>query len=443
MRIIYFLAAILLLANTAQAQLLKNIKDAVKYKAEQKTVQKSSDKTGEAMDGVLNGKIFKKKNKKDGGKDEPEEKDDDKKEKSKSKNKDKDKEEDAPSKSKAFSVYTKFDFIPGEKVLAFEDFAQDNVGDFPAQWNTNASAEVITTGELPGKWLKLDVTGVYMPSYIKSLPENFTMEMDVVCNGDFQYKSSPLHFAVAALSSPREFTRWQEGQGGQEGFQTWLLPVMPSGQGGKIGYYQTGSGGKTTQQYETDKFYGKKNTVKVSLWRQKNRIRVYLDEEKIIDVQNALENIKYNSLVFTLNTAKTKPDYYLISNIRIAGGLPDMRSKFMTEGKVSTNGIHFDVNSDKIKPASFPVIKEMAAVLKENASVRVKIIGHTDSDGEDQPNKELSLKRANAVKAALEKEFGIAADRIETDGKGEAEPADKADTPAAKANNRRVEFVKL
>ena len=431
MRSIYLLAVALLCGSVANAQLLKNIKDAVKNRAEQKTVQKSADKTGDVMDDVLSGKAFKKKKK---GEEEDE----------KNEKNNKEKEKTAPQ-GKTFNLYSKFDFIPGEKVIAFEDFSQDNAGDFPAKWNTNTSAEVVTATELPGKWLKLDGNGVFMPDFIRSLPENFTLEMDLICNDGFRTTSSPLYLAIASLKKQSEYTRWQQGQGGQEGFQIWLLPNMVSEKAGRIGYNQVSGTDGSRQQFQTDKFhaYGGKNTVKVRIWRQKRRVRMYLDEEKVIDVQQALGDANYNSLVFTMNTSQTKPDYYLISNIRIAGGLPDMRSKFMTEGKVSTNAILFDVNSDKIKPASFPVIKEMAAVLKENGNVRVKIVGHTDSDGDDAQNKVLSVKRADAVKALLEKEFGIAADRMETDGKGESEPVEKDNTPAAKANNRRVEFVKI
>lgn len=441
MRIIYFLVMLLFTCSVAQAQLLKNIKDAAKYKAEQKTVQKAADKTGDAMDEVLNGKIFKKKKK--NGEHDVEEKDEKKKDGKDKNGKEKNVNENPVPKGKALSVYSKFDFIPGEKVIAFEDFSQDNVGDFPAKWNTNTGAEIVTAGELPGKWLKLDAFGVFMPNYITALPENFTIEMDLVCNDAFRNESSPLHMAITALSSQKEYTRWQQGQAGQEGFQIWLLPVQVSGNGGRLGYYQVSGTQTSQQQFETDKFSRNKNTVKLSIWRQKKRIRMYLDEEKVLDVQQALGDASYNSLVFSMNTAKTKPDYYLISNIRVAGGLPDMRSKFLTEGKVSTSAILFDVNSDQIKPASFPVIKEMASILQDNGDVRVKIVGHTDSDGDDAHNQTLSLKRAAAVRAFLEKEFGIAADRMETDGKGESEPVDKDNTPAAKANNRRVEFVKI
>ena len=75
--------------------------------------------------------------------------------------------------------------------------------------------------------------------------------------------------------------------------------------------------------------------------------------------------------------------------------------------------------------------------------MKVKIIGHTDSDGTDVINLELSRKRAEAVKAALVKDFGIETALLEAEGKGEAQPIGDNKTKEGKAMNRRVEFVKL
>ena len=75
--------------------------------------------------------------------------------------------------------------------------------------------------------------------------------------------------------------------------------------------------------------------------------------------------------------------------------------------------------------------------------MKVKIVGHTDADGDDNSNLELSQKRAASVKAALVTEFAINEDNLQTDGKGEAEPVDKNNTAEGKANNRRVEFIKI
>lgn len=75
--------------------------------------------------------------------------------------------------------------------------------------------------------------------------------------------------------------------------------------------------------------------------------------------------------------------------------------------------------------------------------MRVKIIGHTDSDGPEADNLELSKRRAASVKNALSKDFGIDVSRMETDGKGESQPIVDNKTQEEKANNRRVEFIRL
>ena len=74
--------------------------------------------------------------------------------------------------------------------------------------------------------------------------------------------------------------------------------------------------------------------------------------------------------------------------------------------------------------------------------MKVMIVGHTDADGDDAANMDLSKRRAASVKSALVSEFKIDASGLETDGKGEGQPIDKNDNPAGKANNRRVEFIK-
>ncbi len=186
-----------------------------------------------------------------------------------------------------------------------------------------------------------------------------------------------------------------------------------------------------------------KTSVRVSIWRQKTRVRVYMDDKKVWDLPRGIsEGLKLESVYFRNDGNSNNDDAFYIGNIRLAVGNPDTRNKLITEGKFVTNGILFDVNSDKIKPESYGAIKDIANVLTENKEVNVQIIGHTDSDGDDNGNLTLSKKRAEAVKAALSKEFGIAASRMTTDGKGESAPVDSNNTALGKAKNRRVEFVK-
>jgi OmpA-OmpF porin, OOP family len=82
-------------------------------------------------------------------------------------------------------------------------------------------------------------------------------------------------------------------------------------------------------------------------------------------------------------------------------------------------------------------------VLKENPSVKIKIVGHTDSDGDDAKNLDLSKRRAASVKNYLITQFQANGNNIETDGKGESIPVESNNTTEGKAKNRRVEFIKL
>ena len=107
--------------------------------------------------------------------------------------------------------------------------------------------------------------------------------------------------------------------------------------------------------------------------------------------------------------------------------------------------VEFDVNSHAIRPESFGLLAELARALQGDAlrERNVVIRGHTDSDGEENYNLDLSLRRAEAVKAYLASGFGIAADRLQVEGWGEAQPLVPNDGAANKQINRRVEIVGL
>jgi outer membrane protein OmpA-like peptidoglycan-associated protein len=79
----------------------------------------------------------------------------------------------------------------------------------------------------------------------------------------------------------------------------------------------------------------------------------------------------------------------------------------------------------------------------EESQMKLNIIGHTDSDGSDEANLELSQRRAQAVKVALVEDFGISGERFTIEGQGEAKPVAENTSPEGKAANRRVEFVSL
>ena len=349
------------------------------------------------------------------------------------------------SYSQTLSYTSKYDFVPGEKIIAYEDFNSVNLGDFPLKWNTDASAEVVTVAGKEGKWLKIGKKGIFHPEFINNLPENFTFEFDLLVNNANYLSLFCLNFA--SLKKPEDFVDY-----------AYLVSIRPehavhlefgaaNSSTDGVSKLITGKAGLPVINNAVNfKVWdiAKNNFAHISVWRQGQRLRVYLNEEKIWDSPRAFEApTKYNAITFAFYGPYGNEDYYLLNNLRLAVGAADTRNKLLTEGKFVTSGIHFDVNSDKIKPDSYGILKEVANVLKENEAVRIKIIGHTDSDGDDSNNMELSKKRAQSVKNALMNEFQISSSRMETDGKGESIPFTKNDTSVGKAQNRRVEFIKM
>ena len=197
--------------------------------------------------------------------------------------------------------------------------------------------------------------------------------------------------------------------------------------------------------YESlENYFGKPAHIAIQV--QKERYRVWINEEKLFDVPKAVPpGVIMNQLYFEVGHTNYKEDQYAIyvSNIKVATGKPDTRHKLVEEGKFSTTGILFDFQSAVIKPESYAVVKEIAAVLKENSSMSINVIGHTSSDGDDNANMELSKKRSAAVKEMLVNEFGVDEARLKTEGKGETQPVADNKTKEGKMLNRRVEFIKL
>lgn len=428
--------------ETVGGKVAKNAKDKTYQKGEQKADETVDKALNKVEDGIKN--IFKKKEKKKKKKNEQVE--ENSQEMNQSKNSS-NTSNSSSSNSKNIKVYSKFDFVPGEKIIGFDDFSTTNVGDFPLGWNTNSSAEIVTLDETNQKWLFMTKDGYFQPEFIKDMPTNFTIELDVFT----RYRSSNIleyQFYILPSTNPKrdlseEYLnnyfqfKWLACEGSSSFYVIENGETVNKNEGFVVKDLICKGDDKDTPSH-----------VKFSIWRQDSRLRIYANENKVLDIPQAFDKKhKYN--VFKIGpkymnfSEQENKDEFMISNVRYAVGAPDTRNKLITEGKLVTRGILFDVNSDAIQPSSYGVLKEIATVLKENPSVNIKIIGHTDSDGDANSNLTLSQKRALAVKNILVSEFKVDGNRMQTDGKGESEPSDSNKTSIGKANNRRVEFIKL
>jgi outer membrane protein OmpA-like peptidoglycan-associated protein len=107
--------------------------------------------------------------------------------------------------------------------------------------------------------------------------------------------------------------------------------------------------------------------------------------------------------------------------------------------KIILNNIFFDFDKSVLREESFPELGRVVALLKNASNLKVKILGHTDSEGSDSYNLKLSHDRAAAVAAYLQ-EKGIDKARIAYQGYGETLPLDTNLTPEGRKNNRRTEI---
>jgi outer membrane protein OmpA-like peptidoglycan-associated protein len=120
----------------------------------------------------------------------------------------------------------------------------------------------------------------------------------------------------------------------------------------------------------------------------------------------------------------------------------DLARRLETEGKIDLYGIYFDTDKATLRPESAQVLEQVLTMLKDQPELRIAIAGHTDSEGSDRHNLDLSQRRAQAVVKWLT-DNGIAVTRLEAHGHGESQPVADNGSAAGRALNRRVELRDL
>ncbi len=348
--------------------------------------------------------------------------------------------------AKPVRSYSRYDFIPGDRVLYANDFAGDPVGELPTGWNSNGSSVVVSLEGIRGKWLRMAQRSVCLTDNEQLFGPDFTVEFDMILQIDFKGWLPP-SFNFGLLASGSEAPAANKLLSDPKGDKSFYVEISPlSGAASMVmeSYekYTRYFNSPARSYAEAARWYGK--PVHVAIQGQKERLRVWIDDEKYYDVPKGIaKNGDFNQLFFKLGSSPYNDEQIgvYVSNIKVAAGLPDLRHKLVEEGRFSTTGILFDTGSATIRPESAGVLKSVAAVLKAHPDMKVRIVGHTDSVGEEKVNLELSERRAAAVRSVLEKEYDLAGTRFQTAGKGEQEPAGDNSTAKGRAQNRRVEFI--
>ena len=316
------------------------------------------------------------------------------------------------------TLYTRYDFVPGDKVIFYDDMKDDEVGEFPYRWNLDRGVyEVVRFG---GEfWIMATDDGSIRPKIpAAALPPKYTVELEFYDNGP-DYTGN--YFYI----------RWVDQDGDNigefgitAGDDTWLT-IQGNTLASKRLSKNVAQGIHTMRIMATDR-----------------SIKCYIDEERVANVPR-VEG--FNPVGFRVyhRPYRDPENPTLFRGFRFAEGGKSLREQLDETGKIVTYGILFDSDSYTIKGESYKTLSDIGQLLQEDPNLRLSIEGHTDSDGSDEHNMTLSQNRANSVRDYLIATYSIDPSRLEAKGWGESQPIDDNATAEGKANNRRVELIKL
>jgi OOP family OmpA-OmpF porin len=317
-------------------------------------------------------------------------------------------------------LWTNYDFVPGERVIYYADFTDDQVGNFPTRLQfVEGNMEV---AELGGRrTLRATSPSKLTIPLPEVLPQRFTIEIDVINRPSLDGVGFHLRGSVGRIDDAgTSIIGW-----GSDGV------ALRGGGGGEVKL--------SNNEVNRARYRGK--PAQLRILGDGKYIKVYLDEKRLANVPNA--NFERSKVLHLVVDARSEDNSAFIGRIRVAESRKSIYDDLVASGHTATQGLLFDTGSDRLKPESTPTLKQIAAMLEQHADLRLRIEGHTDNVGAKDANRNLSEKRAAAVKAALVGEYRVNASRLESKGFGDTKPSGGNDTAEGRSNNRRVELVKI
>jgi OOP family OmpA-OmpF porin len=238
-----------------------------------------------------------------------------------------------PNNPEGFESYSRYDFVPGAQIMFAEDFGQDVIGEFPLLWKTNNRGEVVTVRSLPGQWLRLFHKGRFLSPAIKNLPDNFTVEFDMIMSfQQLNYVYPDIKIQLLQLGAgeapAKEYII-------NNNANTYVETTLMSGDE-ESSTIALQSFKNNNEDFKSDPKGLKKlgssfgKTFHVAMWIQKERLRLWINGEKINDVPQAVPvSSVFDRLAFDIGDAFYEDEQIglYISNIRIAAGAADLRNK--------------------------------------------------------------------------------------------------------------------
>ena len=326
----------------------------------------------------------------------------------------------APKKSLE-SAYAKSDFVPGDEIMFEDDLVGEQMGEFPSKWDLlEGNAEIASVN---GKTVinLTDISTEIMPlmkNQKNYLTEAFTLEFDFLGGSDEKSIYCDYIIHLKNIEGEDVATINLNGTASGWAYTSWI----------------TASGEQRENRSAAPAKEEEWNHVALSF--NKRALKVYLNGSRIVNIPNCAR-----PQYFTLQRSYWADHRNLMTNVRLCKGAVPLYNRLITDGKIITYAITFDIGKANIKPESMTEINRIAQLMKDNGDLKFEVQGHTDNTGTVAGNQKLSEQRAQAIVNKLV-EMGIAANRLSAKGMGQSAPLADNSTDEGRAKNRRVEFVK-
>lgn len=311
-------------------------------------------------------------------------------------------------------IWRNYDFVPGSEVLYVLDLTDEPVGRIPARQIEYVSGNMEVVEVNGVKVIEFSSSSIFRVRLPEGLPDDFTVEFD--------FQAAALNMGMTMLTLTHD----------SENLRTYPHHYLDL-------YRSSGISRAAGQVSNLDPIRGiTEQLIPFKLQVDGDPTApdyaiLYAGTDRAAQVPNAdfgrSDHVEFRVLANSVSRA------YLRGIVVAAHGDP-LYDALMADGVYTTRGILFDVNSDRLRPESTPTLVELATMLERNGAMAIEIEGHTDSDGDDASNLDLSQRRAQAVVDYLTAQ-GISASRMTPIGKGESEPVADNATPAGKQENRR------
>jgi len=318
-------------------------------------------------------------------------------------------------------TYQNYDFVPGDRIVFEDNFTDDASGEFPSHWDLLSGQALLTT--FKGEKVFALTEGNYV-SIMPLLESDNYLDIDAFTI-EFDFYTQPGAYNQVGLRLWDPKNREQGEDLTDEENAVWFGYESRAHQ-------LSGSYPRSNEEFSDDAWHH------AAMARKGTQLKLYIDQYRVLTVP------VFKAKTFSLNIVgigdQDRP--IMLKNIRVAqgGNFNDIKH-LVTETRIITHGILFDVEKATIKPPSMGTLNQICQLMKDHPEFKFEIGGHTDNTGTAGHNLVLSQQRADAVKTQLVS-MGIDAGRLTTKGYGDSQPMQDNISVEGRANNRRVEFVK-